>query len=875
LLRRLAGLVTSERRVRAFDDELESHLQLHVDDNVRAGMSPAEARRAAVLKLGGLTAAREAYRDRATVPVLANVARDVRFAVRLMAKHRAFTGAALAVLALVTAAAVGVCGLVDAALLRPLPYADADALVHVTGRIQLLERSALSYPDFVDLKRGTTTLGAFDAHTGGGYLWRTPEGLQPLRAARVSAGFFGTLGVSPMLGRGFRPDDDRPGAPHVVILAYATWQSRYGASPGVVGQTLNLDDTPHTVVGVLPRAFQFAPRGGAEVWTPLQPTGPCETRRSCHNLEVIARLKPGVTTDEARSELATLARQLEREYPDSNRGQGTSVMPLTEAIVGEVRPVLLVLLAGAALLVLTGCVNVAALLVVRAESRRREVAVRSALGATRVRLATQFAAEGALLAVAGGVLGTLLGIWAMQLLVGMVPADRLRQMPYLADVGVTPRVLAAAALVTLAAMAACTLVPMLRLARPATSDALAAGGRGSATTWRRVGGRLVAVELATAVVLLAGAGLLGKSLHSLLRVDLGFHPAGLVKLEIVLPRSPAAEPEAAARLARQVASELRAVPGVRSVGLTSVAPVSFNGNTDWIRIEGRPYSGDHIEVNQRDVSADYFRTIDARLVAGRHFADEEDATRPRVAIVNRTLALRYFPGENPIGQRIGDTSLSPQSLKEIVGVVDDIREGPLDAEIWPAVYYPFDQSPNTYFEAVVRSAPDAHALLPALHRAVRDARPDVATFGGLSMDDHITRSPAAHLRRSPAGLVGGFAAVALALAMVGLHGVVAYTVAQRTREIGVRMALGATPRAVYGLVLRQAGFVTAVGIGAGLALSVAAARSIRGLLFATSPWDAATLGTVALVLALAALLASWLPARRAAGVDPALALRVE
>jgi macrolide transport system ATP-binding/permease protein len=381
--------------------------------------------------------------------------------------------------------------------------------------------------------------------------------------------------------------------------------------------------------------------------------------------------------------------------------------------------------------------------------------------------------------------------------------------------------------------------------------------------------------LATAMVLLVGAGLLGKSLYRLLNVDLGFQPDRLATLQIAAPQSSYSTSERASALGRELVSRVARLPGVRSVGISSVLPVSFNGNTDWIRFVGRPYNGEHNEVNQRDVSGDYFRTLGATLLRGRAFTDADAGSKPRVAIINQALVRQYFGHEDPIGKRIGDTSLSPASIKEIVGVVDDIREGPLDAQIWPAVYYPFDQGPDTRFALVVRTSQAEQSVLPALAATIREIDPGIATIGGAIMSERIKDSPAVYLQRSSAWLVGGFAALALLLGGVGLYGVVAYSVSQRTREIGVRLAMGAQRRAVYQLILREAGRLAAVGIALGLACSVAAATLMRKLLFGTPPWDVPTLTTVALVLAGAALLASYLPARRAASVNPIEALRAE
>jgi macrolide transport system ATP-binding/permease protein len=881
-LSRLLGTWPSQRREREFAEELESHLQMHVEDNLRAGMPPDLAEREARLRLGGVDAVRQDYRERAGLPLLEHAAQDLRFAVRQLTRSAGFTFTAVLLLALGMGASTALFGLVDAALIQPLPYGDPGRLVSVMERIGTpVLRTQLSHPDFLDWKRLSRTLASIDVSTGTGYMLDTPGGAELAVGTRVSSGFFHTLGVVPRLGRDFHPGEDAPGEPPTVILSYTAWQKRFGGSDDVLGRTAVLSGVPHTIVGVLPRDFQFAPRGRTEFWAPLQATSPCDVRRSCHSLSGIGRLRDGVSVAAAEAELRTIALELERLYPDSNRGQGASVVALSEALVGDVRPVLLLLFGGAALLLLIALANMASLLLVRSEGRRREIAVRGALGASRGRLVRQFLTEGLVLVGAGSVLGLALASLAMRLLVRLVPPGIAAGMPYLRRLGLSPSVLAFACAVAVLAALLFSVTPLLRL--PAEMrEGLTESSRGSSgTAWRRLGSHLIAVELAVAVVLLASAGLLGQSFRRLLRVDVAFAPDHLATMMVAAPPTADTSPDrtvAHARdvaLARQALRDVARVPGVVSVGLTSVLPVSFNGNTDWIRFVGRPYSGEHNEVNERDVSADYFTTLRARLVSGRFFTDAEDSSQPLVVVINRALARRYFSGEDPIGKRFGDTDLSPRSIKEIVGIVDDIREGPLDSEIWPAVYYPFNQNPDGQFFLVVRTAQDERSVMPALHAAIRRIDPGLGITNEATMADRIDDSPSAYLHRSSAGLIGAFAALALLLGVVGLYGVIAYSVSQRSREIGVRMALGAQRGAVYRLVLTEAGRLTATGIGAGLAGAIGAGVLMRTLLFETAAWDPQVLGAVAAILAFAALLASYIPARRAASVDPIVVLRAD
>ncbi len=465
-----------------------------------------------------------------------------------------------------------------------------------------------------------------------------------------------------------------PQAPRTVILSYGTWQKRFGGRADIVGQLLTLNELPHTIVGVLPQNFHFAPVESAEFWTTLQPGGRCDSRRSCHYLNGVARLKDGVSEEAALAEVTRIARDLEIQYPDSNRGQGATVAPLAEVIVGDVKPVLLLLLGGVGLLLLIACINVASLLLVRSETRRRELSVRRALGATKARLVRQFVIEGLVIVAVGTLIGLLTSHWTMQLLKGLIPTDMLAGMPYLNDLALNPRVLLFALGIAVFATALFSISPALRLSTLDVREGMAEGGRGSAgKVWTRIGSKLVVLELTTAMVLLVGAGLLGKSFYRLLRVDAGFETNNLITMRVTAPRDGYAKDEEALALGRRVVSDIKSIPGVTSVALVDLLPLSFNGNTDWIRFVGRDYNGQHNEVNQRAVSPDYFATLQAKLLRGRTFTDAEDASKPRVVVINRMLAEKYYPGEDPIGQRFGDTDLDPKSIKEIIGVVDDIQ----------------------------------------------------------------------------------------------------------------------------------------------------------------------------------------------------------
>jgi macrolide transport system ATP-binding/permease protein len=801
---------------------------------------------------------------------------DLRYALRQLRKSPGFACTAVLILAMGIGASVAIFGFVDAALIKPLPYPNPNRLVDVTESAAMIRHANLSYPDYLDWKRLNHVFSSLEVYTGGGYLLRTAAGTEPVTGLSVSDGFFHALRIAPLLGRDFYTGEDLPSAPRTVILSYATWRKRFGGRKDVTGETVALSGIPYAIVGVLPEDFQFALRGNVEFWTTLHASDQCALRRSCHNLNGIGRLNDGGSVEMARAEMKTIARQLELQYPKENRDQGASVLPLSEVIVADIRPILLVLLGGAGLLLVIACVNVSSLLLVRSASRKREIAVRGALGASRGRLIRQFITEGLVLMAAGSLLGLIAADGAMQILTRLISKDMMAGMPYLAGLGLNSHVLLFAGGVSVFAAALFSFAPVVRLPLTKLQEGLSEGGRGYAgTLWRRFAANLVVAELAIAVVLLVGAGLLGKSFYRLLHVDVGFQPDHLAALQVALSDASYSKDEQTVAVERQIISRVASLPGVESAGISTVLPVSFNGNTDWIRFVGRPYNGQHNEVNEREVTSAFFPTLHAKLLRGRYFSDAEDASKPLVVIINETLANKYFPGEDPIGKRIGDIELTPKSIKEIIGVVEDVKDGALDSEIWPAVYYPFNQNPDTYFSLIVRTSQDEKSLLPTLVAAIHEIDPGIGTLNEATMTERINDSPTAYLHRSSAWLVGGFAFLALLLGVVGLYGVIAYSVSQRTREIGVRMALGAQRSSVYQLIMKEAGWLVGAGIAAGLLCSIAAATLIRELLFGVRTWDVATLAAVSAVLASAAMLASYIPARRAAQIDPMVALRYE
>jgi predicted permease len=683
------------------------------------------------------------------------------------------------------------------------------------------------------------------------------------------------LGVIPVLGRDFHSGEDLPAATRTVILSYAAWQKRFGGSQDVLGKAVTLDGAPNIIIAVLPRTFHFPPAEPAEFWATLHASSPCEQSRGCHNLLTVARLKDGVSVRTALAYMQSLAKQLQKQYPETNRDQGANLMLLSDVIVGDIRPVLLALLCGAGLLLMIACINIASLLLARSDSRKREIAVRTALGASSARLFRQFATEALVLTITGSLLGLISDEWAMRLLTRLIPTEMLASMPYLQGLGLNFRVVGFGGAICLMAGALFAMTPTLRLSLSEMIEGLKEGGRGSVgNTWRRFGANLVTLELAIAVVLLVGAGLLGKSLYELLHVNTGLNAQHLATLQVEGPESSYSTDDHTVALEREIVDRIVSLPGVKSVGISNRLPVGSGGGTISFRVMGRPYHGEHNEVNNRQVSSGYFTTLQARLLRGRYFSEAEDASKPHVVIINETMAKQYFSGEDPIGKQIF-YSISPQAPMQIVGVVHDVKEGPLDALSRPALYVPFNQSPTRYFSIVIRTLQTEQFLFPELTAAIHQINPAISTYDEATMTQKINDSPSAYLHRSSAWLVGGFAAIAFLLSVVGLYGVIAYSVSQRTREIGVRMALGAQCKSVYQLILKEAAWLAIAGTSLGIVCSMAAAMLMRGLLFGVRSWDVSTLAAVAVVLMVSALLASYIPAHRAASINPVDALRAE
>ena len=878
LLGRFTNLFRRNRINSDIAAELQAHIDLRVESNVASGMSAEEARRDAHVRFGNPTSTRERVIAADAPLTLASVLADLRFASRQLLRNLSFASTATLVLALGLGSFTAIFAFVDAALIKPLPYRDPSRLVALFESISLGPQYHISYQDYFDWKRMNRVFSGVDVYDGTNLTVSTTDGMKQTTGAIVSAGFFRTLGVAPLLGRDFHDGEDLPGAPCRVLLAYSSWQQRYGGRSDLLGKPIAFANSSCTIIGILPREFHFAPAEPAEFWLNIHPDDTCGKDRGCHNFSGIARLKDGVSLAAAQANLSAVAGQIARQFPDADANRGATVLALTQIIVGNLRPILTLLLCGAALLVVIAYVNLTSLLLVRSESRKREFAVRGAIGASPSRLIRQIVTEGLVLVATGLALGLAFAQLAIRLLLSLLPTGMQAGMPFLRDLGLNGRVILVAFAIALVAGVIACLAPAVRLSRSGAGsgmhEVLASGQRGSSgTLWRRFGSHLVTLELAIAVVLLVCAGLLGKSFYRLLQVPLGMRPEAVAAIRIAPSDTRYPKDDAVRALQNQVAARVAEIPGVTAVGITDVVPVGWGGGSITFHVVGRPWRNDGIEVLDRDIDENYFPVLGAQIERGRAFTRNDDAKHPLVVIINHAMAQEYFPGEDPIGKSIVDDATSPHM--QIVGIVQDIREGQLDTPTPPAMYMPIAQNLDRRFYVVVRSTLPGAEILPILSSAATSIDPTLTLTQPTVMSQRIHDSPSATYHRISASLVGGFAGMALLLGVVGLYGVISYSVSRRTREIGVRIALGAQRNTVYRLILSEAGWLTAAGLIAGLVGSVGAALLMRKLLFGVQAWDGTVLTAVPVILAACALLAAYLPARRAATVDPMEALRSE
>jgi putative ABC transport system permease protein len=808
-----------------------------------------------------------------------NLLKDVRYAIRSLAKNPGFVCIAVITLALGIGASTAIFTVVNATLLRGLPYYEPERLVHLwetTPQRSFPQREA-SYPDYLDWKQSDAFSGMAAYSGGGSFVLERSEGNEIVTGGRVTANFFEVLGVRAELGRVFQSGDDKPEAAQVVVLTHSGWQRFFGGDPRVLGKTLALSGRSYSVIGVLPPSFQFAPRGEAEFWVPLVPNPEQSSRRFMHWVNVIARLKPGVTDQQAAAAMLPIAQRIANDYAESHAQTAIILTPLHEQFVGKLKPLLYTLIGAVGFVLLIACANIANLLLVRGAMRQKELAIRAALGARRLRLLRQLLIESLLLSLLGGTVGVLLANWGVYALIAAIPTELLNRMPYLANLTIDNRILLFAFLLSLSTGLVFGLAPAGLAAGHDLRSVLNEGGRSTSAVARtRLRNVLVISEVALAMVLLIGAGLMMRSLTRLLEVSPGFDPHNLLTFNFRLAAARYNEASRITAFNQQLLPRLETIPGVLGVGTIDILPLR-GGNTTRFYIAGqpKPAPGHDAEANFRETSPNYFRLMNVPLLAGRHFTDNDTLKSPDVIIVNETLARKAFPNQSPIGQRLIFTG--SQKGVEIIGVVGDEKINGLDAALTPVVYFSYlqDADPSIENMVLVRTSGDPTSLVNAIRSECRGLEPGVTISSVTTMKQYMANTPATFMRRYPALLIGVFAVLALVLAAVGIYGVISYTVSQQTHEIGVRMALGAMPSDVLRLVLARGVTLAVIGIGIGVGLAVALTRLMQSLLFAISATDWLTFTSVSALLFVVALLACLFPARRATKVDPLIALRAE
>jgi len=799
---------------------------------------------------------------------------DIRYAFRMLLKSPGFSIIAIITLALGIGANSAIFSVIDSVLLRPLAFPQPNELAMLwSAPGNGAGRETQSFPDYEDFRAQAKSFQALTCYVGASTVLSTSGDPIELDGLAATSDIFSVLKVSPMLGRAFTQADDNSEA-RVVIFTYEAWQRYFNGDPNILGRQVRLALTPYTVIGILPRGFQFPIGVRSEYLTPIRPLVASALKsRGSHFLRILGRLQPGVTIEAARAEAMAIAARLAQQYPDTNTDRSAKVVSFHHDLTGDVRPALLIVLAAVVFVLLIGCANVANLLLARATARQREIAIRTALGASRVRLVRQLLAEGLLVALLGAGGGLFLAWWSVDLLRSFGPQD----VPRLDEVQINAAVVLFTFLVAVVSTLLFALVPALQVTRPNVNASLQEGNRGGAgRESHRLRGILVVTQVALSLLLLAGAGLLIKSFAKLHATDPGFEPTRVLTADFVLPRGKYAEPQQQRQFYERFLPQLAALPGVESMGGASPLPFSDtdSANSFWIAGRPDPGPGNHPDAANVTVAGEYFRALQIPLLAGRFFNERDTKDAPPVAIVNQALVQKFLPNANPLGQHLLlDQENGPLSV-EIVGVVGNTHHSSLAVAPKPAYYLPQSQDPNRVMPLVFRtSAANLSGLQASLRRIIQGMDRDVFVPELVPLEKMIGGSLAQP--RFNMMLLGSFAAVALVLAAVGIYGVIAYSVAQRTREIGIRMALGAQRGDVLRMILHQSMIIIGIGLAIGLFGAFALTRWMGSLLYGVSAHDISIHGLVLIVLAAAGLIASYIPARRAMAVDPMVALRYE
>jgi predicted permease len=874
LFRRVRALLRSEAIHREIDEEMQFHIDMRTEENVRRGMTPAEARREAERRFGGLVRMKEQGYEVRGGRWLEALWRDCRYGARSLRKSPGFTTVAVLTLALGVGATTAIFGVVNAVLLRPLPYPEADRLVFIGQQFKGAVVGS-GEPKFLFWRDESRSFEAMACYSGyGGAGGNLAGGREPeyVRGARVSEEFFRVLGVYPALGRAFTHEEDTPGGPRVAILSDGLWKRSFGGDRELIGKTVTLNDKPVTVVGVMPPQFRFA--GGADLLVPMR------ARRGSNvdpNAEVVGRLKPGVSLQEAQAELKVIADKYRAAYPaEMVEGETAGAEPYQDLFTEGVAKYLWIVLGAVCFLLLIACANVANLQLARAASRRREIALRMALGAGVGRVVRQLLTEGLLLALAGGAAGLLLALWGTRLLVQMAPAGLL---PSVAEVGVDWHVLAFALAASVAIGLLFGTAPAWQARKTDVNSSLKESAGKGATARGRLRSALVVAEVALSLVLLVGAGLLVRTFVNLLGVTPGFDPKGVLTFQIDLNGERYNTSEKGVAFYREALERISRLPGVESAALTNKLPLDWQFNLP-VFFPEKPDEPQSVQF--RMVSPDYFRVMRIGVKQGRTFNDADNLSAPAVAVVNEAFARKYCEGQDPLARQLRVGRTVDVSARQVVGVVGDIKQHGLDLPAPPMVYVPIGQVPDKLMAAVrsftsinfvVRTRGEPLSLSQEVRREISSMDASLPVSHVSSMEEIAARSIAS--QRFNMMLLGLFAALGLLLAAVGIYGVMSYTVAQSTREIGIRMALGAQRAGVLRLVTGQGMRLTLTGMAVGIAASLALTRLMSSLLYGVSATDPATFVLYSLILAAVALAACLIPARRATKVDPMVALRYE
>jgi len=876
LWHRVGGVFAGGRAEQDLADEIESNLQHHIDDNLRAGMSAAEARRQALIALGGVESTKDAVRDRRGLPSLESLIRDFRYGTRTLLRSPGFALAGIVILGLGVGVNSAIFTVVNAVVLQPLPFADADRIVRVwhtppQATFPGMKVFALSPANFLDWEAQSTSFEAMAIYRGDRPTITGQGEPVPVQSVRASSSFLPIFGLQPIVGRGFTKEEELEGSTPTVILSEAFWRTRFGADRSVIGRTILLDRAPFEVIGVVP-APSFLE--STQVFTSLRWSAATRAVRENHNYRSVAKLKPGVPLERANAELGAIAARLEQQYPAENKGWGALVISLHEDLVGDAKVALLLLLGAVGLVLLIACANLANLMLVRTHGRAKEIALRGALGASRLRVVQQLLTEGLVLGLCGGAVGFAAAYYGVQVLVTALGTA----LPRSEEVAVNGQVLAFTAAISIITGLAAAFVPAWRLSGRDANEILkqgaARGSSGAHDGWMRQG--LVVSEVALALMLLVGAGLLIRSLGSLRAVEPGFDASNVLTASIGIPEAKYTTPEARNQFFDRVEQRVRQLPGVEAAAWVDTVPLQ-GGSTQFVAPEGGPQVQDSElpTVAVRLPSPGYFHTARIPLIGGRDFTEADVLDSPKVIIVSQRTAERFWPGQDPIGKRVTLKMISPDP-REVVGVVGEVKMSGLDAGVSDsetAIYVPARQFAFPGAQLVVRTAGAPAALTPSVVAAVREIDSEQPVLDIQTMEQVVEES----LGQRPFAmrLLVGFAALALLLASVGIYSVLAYTVRQRVREIGIRMALGAPSTSVLRMVLVEGLKPTVLGVAIGLALAAAFVRVMSAMLYNVSEHDPRTFAMVPLIVLAVGLIATWIPAWRATRVDPIDTLRAE